>query len=671
MENFEKEYLEKVQGVLGEKLENVEGRISQLKSNIQELTDYFNENYSALMLHDADLAENNQEIEQYITALAERLIEQEKVLKQKNSPYFGRIDFAEKGEEGQPYYIGLAHVADNKDVLVCDWRAPLSSMYYDFGIGKAHYNVDEERFEGTLTKKRQYRIESGELKYMIESDQTISDDVLEYCLSQSNGTKMKEIAATIQSEQNNIIRREFEGNLIVQGCAGSGKTSVALHRAAYLLYKHRNLVRNRDILILSPSNAFTNYISNVLPSLGENNLIEMTFDELARNFLKVKVETKDEQMARISNMTEKELEILSYKGSFEFLEEFNRYISETLVNSFTPQDMAPFGIRAEELKEVFLTKGVDIKTRLSEVVTYICNKLKMPDHKKLEALKTRINEVIYRMLPSTDPEVIYKHFLVSVGILGESELETELSKNGYVLCEDLAPVVYIKKQLYGFEYDQPVKYLIIDEMQEYNLVHFKFLNEVFLCPKLLVGDINQCVDRVLDKEYLKKLARYFDAKLLDLEKSYRSTREIQFVADEVVGINVDKSFARKGEDVKFVKATDLLAKTKSLMKDYSKYNRVAVITKTAEEAEELYDNLKSDDVELLVGRGSIEGRKYLILPVALAKGLEFEAVIVYNSSSKMYKTSLDAKMLYIAATRAIHALAFLWEGTPSKFVHNA
>lgn len=267
-----------------------------------------------------------------------------KLIKLSQSPYFGRIDFIGNDQVRVPVYIGIYSFADmEKRVnLIYDWRAPISSMFYDFELGEAFYTTPSGTVQGEIVLKRQYKIRDGRMEFMIENEVNIHDDVLQKELAKSSDDKMKNIVATIQRDQNAVIRNDTSRIMVIQGVAGSGKTSIALHRIAFLLYRFRDSIAAKDILIISPNKVFADYISNVLPELGEEHIPELVMEELASDLLekKYKFQTFFEQVSSLLDAHDPAfIERIKFKSSFEFLSKLNQYLLHVENNYFKSTDL--------------------------------------------------------------------------------------------------------------------------------------------------------------------------------------------------------------------------------------------------------------------------------------------------------------------------------------------
>lgn len=330
----ELEHLHDIQEIIAERLTEVEESMEKSKDDILQQKKYLWENIYEF--DPVEIASNRVSILEEHSSYEMRASRRRLLLKQQENPYFGRIDFVYDGDdEPEILYIGLGGLQKKTGDgnIIYDWRAPISSMYYDFDIGKAYYDAPVGRLDGEIVQKRQLKIRKGILEYALQSNFKIDDDILQRELSGNGSTKMRNIVATIQKEQNAIVRDQISNVMVVQGVAGSGKTSIALHRIAFLLYQNKKDLKSSEVLIISPNTIFSDYISNVLPELGEQNIIEVSFDEIAEHEMKgiTKYETKYKQMEYVINCKDDEdtrLKSIRFKSGSVFLDELKVYVKE-------------------------------------------------------------------------------------------------------------------------------------------------------------------------------------------------------------------------------------------------------------------------------------------------------------------------------------------------------
>lgn len=644
--NIEKKYLNQTFCEIQKQKDRAQNFLNAYKDNLREQVKYSTDSF-----YDMDEEEiaatktilENQELE---------IIKQEQIINRLNllekSAYFGRVDF-----NSVPYYIGVSSLLDeNGKLYVSDWRAPISSLYYDYQLGEAKYLSPNGEIEGKITKKRQYKIDKDNLIYAFDSSLTISDEILKETLSTEVNNKLKNIVSTIQKEQNSIIRANESRNLLIQGEAGSGKTSIALHRAAYLLYKKAGRLIADDIMIISPNKLFSEYISNILPELGEKNIIETTFNDLAAKELpRIKIFNRDESV-NISLSDPKFAEIIKYKNSLQFFENLKKFLAKFSNHNFKAQDikLGPKSISKEVIDELYSNKyqSKKVSVRFGWIADYIIDELRLP-----KELYKRVLMVIYNMFSKKSMVEIYNKFLDSEGI--------ETDSNRSIYFEDVPAILYIKDYILGLENKQDIKYLLIDEMQDYNYIHYDIFNKLFDCSKLILGDINQNIFDIYSYDDLTKLCDFIgNCDLIKLSKSYRSTYEISKYCQGIKNIRYDV-VNRHGEPVQILKINSEREEINKIIEIFSqnKNKKVALICKTNGEANKYFDLLKDRlDVILIDSELDIAGDK-LVLSSANAKGIEFDAVIIPNVSKNNYSSKIDKNALYISATRALHNLYIL------------
>lgn len=644
----EQNYLQDVLSTIDEGIENVDEMIDVSLRKIDYIQSNFQDEYYGM--DDEEIASHKQ----IINDEDERVDNLEKIKskleKQRKNPYFARIDFLPDDlNQAQKVYIGMGLVMKNNSPMVCDWRAPISSLYYDFDKGRANYISPDGKIDGEIELKRQYKIEDSCLKYYFNSDIKIDDDILQNELANLTSNKMKNIVATIQKEQNYIIRNEDFENIMVQGNAGSGKTSIALHRVAYLLYKYRGTLLADDILIISPNNVFSSYISNVLPEMSEDNINEMSY----QNFLKseldgIEFSSYDEMLESILMGKDDRVGVVSYKESFEFAESLQKYLDIFSSCCFKAKNIkvGEMVFEASLLEKLFYESYAEKKPYLKVdwICDYILDRLEMTQSKQ-ELVKGRLIQNLYSMFSSCDIVSIYKDFLSEIGI------EFDENNIGY---EDATPLMFIKSYIYGLKTKLKYKHLLIDEMQDYSPLSFMLFKEVFKCRKTILGDINQTVYKTLDKGYLEKICSIIEnCKLIEISKSYRSTKQINEFAQAVKGISY-QSVRNDGEEVSIIKPNDFkndLVSQINILKQ--KYNTIAIITPTKKLCEKLFMILGEIDNLNYVDGTSDKLDQINLMPLSYSKGLEFDAVVVVMSTPR---NNIEKNVMYLSSTRALHKL---------------
>ena len=341
-EQEEREYLEEMKELLLLAIRRINETVKEFSSELRQSKQYIHEHQSGL--DEADMVAAGQSINRMAFTGESAVANKRKLMKLHQSPYFARIDFSVASSEPAAVYIGIHNFSQERTGknLIYDWRAPVSSMFYDFELGPAWHDTPSGRIEGHITLKRQYRIRDGRMEFMIENGLNIHDEVLQKELSHAADDKMKTIVATIQRDQNAVIRNDSSPVMIIQGVAGSGKTSIALHRIAFLLYRFRDSIAAKDILIISPNKVFADYISNVLPELGEEQVPEMEMDELAQDLLenKFKFQTFFQQVSYLLESKDQGfIERIRFKSDFQFLRLLNQYLIHLENNFFEAQEL--------------------------------------------------------------------------------------------------------------------------------------------------------------------------------------------------------------------------------------------------------------------------------------------------------------------------------------------
>ena len=681
MDTFEIKYLTKTLNVLENKIkeinEKAEKMTLKLNKGIKELGDNFSE-----IQRGGDLATAYGELS-YVEIIEHDLLREKKRLNlQQSSPYFARIDFTPLNKKRtQRIYIGIGNIIDNNKLYVADWRAPISSLYYDYSLGDGSFFIGKDEYKGKIELKRQYKIEDGKLLSYFDTDLTINDEILQEILSHNVSVKMKQIVSSIQKEQNAIVRCDLGENILVQGIAGSGKTSIALHRAAFLLYKHRNLIKSSDILILSPNNIFSSYISDVLPQLGEDNLVETTFAQIARTELHRPIQTRESMLDDIATKpNQKQLNEISYKSSYEYLDALLRFLKGPFLETFTPKTLRyvinekidgkeeVIEFSEEQTKELFFKtfKGYDLYERINKIAWQYAMVFTEQRHYSKEqnrGLKDRFKNILYKFLPIRDIDKIYQIFMAREDLTAYNETTIKYMDKGTYLA--------IKHYIYGFEHDFSAKYLIIDEMQDFTPVDIYLFKKLWNCPCIVVGDVNQCIEKNVTDEYLHLTADFLGCKLVELNKTYRSTREIAKFTNALIGYENIEYVNRRGKEPVLYHVKNQMEQIVSIIENECKnYDHIAIICKCNKEAKVIATKLKQlIDCTLMYEPEDYENR-ILVTTCATAKGIEFDAVIIPNADNENYINTVDKNILYVSSTRALHKLFFISEKEPTTFLKN-
>ena len=665
------QYLNHVLAKLETAIDELEGKMEFRRTEIAKMQEYYWESYNEYDEFGYEKFDNDRLLKEEMDSHGELAKKYARYLKMKDSPYFAAITFRyEEEDEEETYYIGIGDFSPLKgDVpLVCDWRAPISSLFYDYDIGSASFQAPAGKIFGELIRKHQYKIKNGKLLYMIDSDIVINDDILQKELSMNANARLKSIVTTIQKEQNAIIRNEKDKILVIQGCAGSGKTSVALHRVAYLLYHHRKHLSANQVLILSPNPVFSEYISHILPELGEENILEMSFDLYAYRELKKYKDTEERYVYLERLLTLPEEEALLYqekvaeKQSKDYVLELNEFVlflEDSLMN-FRDFSYKKIQRTEHELRTLFYEKFPDIPLleRIKTIAEYIIDEEETLSGKDLDELEREIVvSKLEKMYETTDFYALYQRFL------RESDREEIKDTAKAIPYEDVYPLLYLKHLLHGSVKRSGIKHLIVDEMQDYSYMQFLVLSKMFDCPMTILGDREQqAAPGKLDTQTLCKEIFGKEAKLLTLKKSYRSTSQITRFANRIAGIENEEAFERPGKEPEWILSeneSEMQSKIiEKLIKEHNDgFETTAILTTTEEQAERLYVALKDKlDVHMLSPNSSKMEKGIVITTFYLAKGLEFDSVHVAYTPVEEKLTEYQRQILYIGATRALHEL---------------
>ena len=668
-EKQEKEYLKQIISFLKKVIGNTDASVKDHVDTLAEYKDYiwFNK--------DIDPHEIRSMRESILNhfALGESVINKHKRLtKILAIPYFGRIDFLEKKENSKvmPIYIGIHTFYDpeSRATLIHDWRAPVSSMFYDHELGEAGYRSPSGEIKGEISLKRQYRIRGGKMEFMIESALTVHDDILQKELSSNADDKMKNIVATIQREQNRIIRNEDIRTLIIQGVAGSGKTSIALHRIAYLLYTFRDSISSKDILIISPNKVFSDYISNVLPELGEETVPETSMEQILSGVLEHKYKYQT-YFGLVNELLEKPssslINRIAYKASFGFISELDKFILHIENTYFKAADVKLtkyITIPAPFIEEQYLRfNRYPIRRRFDAMADYMLDMLKIQYTFTVTTTgRNLLKKEIRLMFAGNNDIQVYKDFFKWTNNPGMFKM-----RKGHTLeYSDLAPLAYLHLALEGSG-NQPfrVKHLLIDEMQDYSPIQYKVIQKLFPCRKTVLGDAGQSVNPYGSSTAETIQKSLTASEIMKLCKSYRSTFEITDFAQKIHPNAELEPVARHGEKpqiLQFGSAVEELSGIMGLISTYRKsgYKSLGIICKTEQQARKMADMLKSyaNDISFLSSQSSAFVQGIVITSAHMAKGLEFDEVIIPQTDERNYRSEIDKSMLYVAVTRAMHRL---------------
>ncbi|BCU80814.1 DNA helicase [Polycladomyces abyssicola] len=760
----EQERVGRVTAEIGKRMDDLQQRVSGLKSEIVNIRKNFWDDVTVNVDEPHETVETAVSVKQQAEVLAERERsfrhankELSILSRMRKSPWFGRIDFREDGEqETEKIYLGIASFRDeNDEFLVYDWRAPISSLYYDGTPGTVRYETPGGTVTGTLELKRQYIIRNGKIISLFDTGVTIGDELLQEVLGKHADAQMKSIVATIQKEQNRIIRSEGPRLLIVQGAAGSGKTSTALQRVAWLLYRYRGSLTADQIMLFSPNPMFNSYVSTVLPELGEENMQQTTFQELLEKRIGNMYELEDPftQMEYVlTSMDDPEysarIEGIQYKTSTSFMNLIDQYIAYLGQDGMLFHDLKledEVLIPADYIRHQFysLPASLTIHDRMSLLAERLLEDLK--ERARLERSKPWVEEEIQyldrhtlvrayqtlqkqkrftmttfddferereflaafvvherfrplrqsvKRLEFVDIAGIYRQLFADPDYVARFAPEIRLPDNwkticaqtverldrGKLSCEDATPLLYLKEQIEGLETDNTIRHVFIDEAQDYSPFQFAFVKRLYPRARMTVlGDFNQAIfAHATDGDVFQALPDLFgtdEVETFVLTRSYRSTRQIvEFTRQLIAGGEAIEPFNREGPKPTLTQVADcnelakrIAGRIRSLQD--AGHQTIAVICKTARESREAYEVLKEQVPIRLIGKDSVSFEKgALIIPAYLAKGIEFDAVIIFNASEGVYGKESERKLFYTACTRAMHELHIYWIGNRSPFL---
>lgn len=710
----------------------------------------YSENASINRYEIDDIAESRAMIEQQ-RQLVSRAAESETILRRqlktlqnlKRTPYFGRIDIQDPGKnKPETLYIGTASLMndDKTAFLIYDWRAPISGVYYNGTLGEVRYETPNGIRETVLIKKRQFTIKDGQIVNMFDTNETVGDELLQAALGEQNDQYMHNIVATIQQEQNDIIRDTHSDLLLVQGVAGSGKTSAVLQRIAYLLYHSRTALNADQIVLFSPNRLFSHYISQVLPSLGERNMRQVTMSGfIRRRFEGLQVENIFERYEKRQRASKQDRRIANFLESQIAMNDIHRYASHLMDEQLQFSNITFEGrvfFTAEHIQELYqeqpnamkaANRMVQLKNKLIRELQRRVKEEAKKDWvaKELDSLDTQQLHNLYGKKTIDDfrdedeqyaylayrwakrrlrivADAIYNDYFIDVysqyaNWLRQLSLPKEIHQEEWqrmianysnelemhrLEMMHAAPLMYLRDLLMGTGQNHSFKYVFVDEMQDYSVAMMIYLRHAFPGAKFTVlGDSEQALFKPLElpEQLLERLSKTLVAKhpnLISLRRSYRSTKEITDFAKALLpdGDRI-MSFTRHGQRPALLVRSSVNAVEQALQdsveKYYEQYETVAVLTKNQEQAQQAYRQLRRQfsNVHLLDMNDTELPSGILVLPVYLAKGLEFDSVIAYDVSQANLKGTDEIGMLYTMATRAMHDLTMISNGQVSTAIN--
>ena len=711
---FEEKRLAQTISLAEEQLKQAKEAADKKKSEIIEAKKDVRENteHGITSLYTSDGFEALVELSQYINPVTDKIIdyeeEEHKILlleKMIKSPYFARIDFKfDDEDEFEKIYIGRSSLRKNsyQEMYVYDWRSPIASIFYRFMTGEAFYDAPCGRVTGELNLKRQYEIKNGILEYFFDSDVQIVDEFLRQLLSQNTTAKMKAIVETIQHEQDVVIRDMENDLLMVQGVAGSGKTSIALHRAAYLMYQGlQTKLSANNIMIISPNSIFEQYISNVLPELGEDNVISSVFEDILSELLNGrKIQSRNDFLENlIVNSKYKEISrnSIEFKTSSFFREILDQFLIDIPRQWIEFEDVYYEGkcvVSGQILKDKILGRPeTPLGIKLEQLEDYILEQIfgtgKGRGHKEEKNLiKQEIQKFIkidivelYKILFSNEAYFysLLQNSNLSQGIKSIWEYTRENLEADRLYYDDAIAIAYLYLKIYGTNKYKNIKQVVIDEAQDYYPLQYEIFNLLFSNAKFtILGDMKQTLAKKEDISFYEQIQKILNKKkssLIMLDKSFRCTNEIlNFSLKFIEQSSQIKSFNRNGDSPKVYIADnseifiDEIVKEIKLCQEKG-FQSICLICKTEKNSIYLFNKIKHKlDIQLIKNGSVSDLQGVFILPVYMSKGLEFDTVLICDADSQNYHDEDDKNLLYVACTRALHKLSLFCENEVSPLI---
>lgn len=748
IQSYEQEHLDHVIGKIQLAEEKAKDNIKTAKSDVKELNSQFGDihinstSYSGMMDTAMSVRQQQQMLSQREGRWQHASSRLQTLQKMEATPYFARIDFQEKGEQGpETIYIGLASFTDRPDhFLVYDWRAPISSVYYDGGLGDISYQTPDGPQSVNVTLKRQFQISDGVIVTIFDTDETVGDQMLLEALGTHSDTKMKSIVTTIQQAQNQIIRNTTADLLFVQGAAGSGKTAAVLQRVAWLLYRYRGNLNSGQVVLFSPNQLFNDYINQVLPELGEQNMVQMTYFQFAnRRLPNMQVQTLQQRFESDQGDVSQKITVL--KTSLAFFNATQRYAkrlekADMRFRNLMFNDQVFFD--REKIKEIYYSFNINyhLGNRLDATKQEL---VKMLNHRISTEMRTKWVEDRVQSLSKQEMDDLFgdqprefesgdKEFkflarqiviqafrpikkaidhnrwislnsqfmhlmrvtpkLLDLSKYGLTEQQWEAHvdatyehlKTRHLDASDVTIYLYLYDLITGKRGERDIRYVFVDEVQDYDAYQLAYLKYSF--PKArftLLGDLNQAIfTKENSRSLLTQLGTMFDpdkTKVVQLTKSYRSTKQItEFTRAILKDGEAVEPFERNGELPEVIVKSSLALATDqvlaTLKKQSSEHDTTAIIGKTLADSEEIYQQLSDNGIKATLikteNQRLVPGT--IVVPSYLAKGLEFDAVIVWNANAQKYAEDGERQLFYTICSRAMHALTIIGIGSITPLI---
>jgi len=692
---LEKEYLEKVK-------KYIIAEIKKLDIEIEEIPKRFRKRYSDTSGGDEDLIES---------LVNQALSRKYNLIKMLDNCYFGKFIYTDKNiNKKETFYLGKNSITVDGNILVLDWRAPISTLYYEQDLGNVEYKTCVEIHSGILNSKSQISIKNGELVDVIDTELLTKDELILPFLKATAADKMKDIVASIQKEQNQIIRLPINKNLIVQGVAGSGKTSVALHRISYLLYQY-NKYKPEQFLVIGPNKCFNNYTSMVLPELDSEGINQIIFDDLLEKIkLKVKI-TDDVESSKVCK----------YKSSISYKNAIDKYLSDLFKNLNNNISLCGVELIPKELIDKYFETSIGsfknrlnitmdkciayIKSAQEELLDKISKELKQrkKENPNLDIsvfsltqtakkqLQKGCRDVVKTAFSKFDYKIInlYKSFVENIDKFDENLSNEEISEikektlsnlsKKAINRSDIPALIYLNIMINEKDSLNNYVHLVIDEAQDYGLFHYYVLKKMFANSTFSIfGDLGQSIyesNSINSWEELNDIIFCSDADIIYLNKSYRITKEIAEESNKILGrisLPLANPILRCGKKVSYISNCNIEAEIAELI-NYN-YSSIALICKTEEEAKEtfLQLNKKFKQMKLVKKTDLTYNGGLCVVDVSSSKGLEFDSVIINDASEEKYSSSnlIDQKKLYVAMTRALHELKICYDAELTNTLKN-
>lgn len=732
---IEQDHLDEVIGIVKQTEQKLQEHIDIAQEDLEVINDAFDDIHVGMdgdsISFDAALSIHQQQqmLDERNNSWQQNRQRMDVLKRLEKTPYFARLDFQEKGEtKRETIYIGMSSLTDGNDhFLIYDWRAPISSIYYDGNLGEVHYQSPDGDQEVDLFLKRQFLIENGKITSYFDTQETIGDQMLLEVLDEKSSTHMKGIVKTIQKEQNKIIRNTKSKLLFVQGAAGSGKTSAILQRIAYLLYRYRGNLTSSQVVMFSPNMLFNDYIKDVLPEMGEQNMVQMTFIQyVARRLPHLQVETLAEKFEHDDNQKRKQFsKFVSDNEFFKVLTNYSELLNQSGMSFRNLKFQGKVFISKEKIAEIYYSFGpqYNLGNRLDATVErltkmlhrkigsemrskWVAERVENLSQEELQAMyrtsdqefkngdqeqKFLARQIVTKMMQKVYNQIVhfrfinvsanYLYFLQAVPKIADLKVfdVTEEQWDDYVQefidgmnnkrisINNITPYLYLYDLVTGKHGELDMKFVFIDEIQDYTPFQLAYLKYNFPRARYtMLGDLNQSIfTKKNSQTLLSEVQKMFNAdetKVVQLTHSYRSTKQItDYTKSILTNGQTIEPFNRNGDLPNVLmadnKSTSIKQVISQLQKNDQKNYTSAIITKTLEEAEALQKDLLQENVKatLIKSENQRLAAGTIVLPSYLAKGLEFDAVIVWDASKGKFDED-EQQLIYTITSRAMHRL---------------